>query len=56
MAPQIAAERLNKKESPVGQQAELIATPFGNLTRPEIREWERMLGRKLLRAGITMGR
>ena len=37
MAPQIAVGHLNKKESPVEQQTELIATPFGNVTRPEIR-------------------
>jgi hypothetical protein len=48
MAPQIAVGNLNQKDSPI-EQTELIATPFGNLTRPEIREWERMLGRKLLR-------
>jgi hypothetical protein len=28
---------------------ELIATPFGDLTRDEVREWEKMLGRRLLR-------
>jgi|HubBroStandDraft_5_1064220.scaffolds.fasta_scaffold39078_2 hypothetical protein len=28
---------------------ELIATPFGDLTRDEVREWEKMLGRPLLR-------
>jgi hypothetical protein len=28
---------------------ELIATPFGHLTRDEIREWEKMLGRPLLK-------
>ena len=49
MAPQIAVGHLNKNVSPVEQQTELIATPFGNLTGSEIREWERMLGRKLLR-------
>jgi hypothetical protein len=27
---------------------ELIATPFGHLTREEIREWEKMLGAPLL--------
>jgi hypothetical protein len=32
MAPQIAVGNLNKKESPVERQSELIATPFGNLT------------------------
>jgi hypothetical protein len=28
---------------------ELIATPFGRLTRDEVREWEKMLGRPLLK-------
>ncbi|HEY0703365.1 MAG TPA: hypothetical protein VGD60_11405 [Candidatus Acidoferrales bacterium] len=31
------------------QDPELIPTAFGDLTRGEIREWERMLGRRLLR-------
>lgn len=53
MAPQITVGHLNKKDSRVEQQTELIATPFGNLTKPEIREWERVLGRKLLRLPKT---
>jgi hypothetical protein len=28
---------------------QLIATAFGNLTHAEIRDWEKMLGRRLLR-------
>jgi hypothetical protein len=32
----------------VGSEHELIATPFGHLTRDEIREWEKMLGAPLL--------
>ncbi len=28
---------------------ELVPTAFGNLTRAEIRDWEKMLGRRLLR-------
>jgi hypothetical protein len=31
-------------------QPELIATTFGNLTRAEVRGWEKMLGRKLMRS------
>jgi len=30
-----------------GSEQELIATPFGQLTRDEIREWEKMLGCRL---------
>jgi hypothetical protein len=50
MASQTAL-RSNVKETPKHStsQAELIATPFGNLTRAEVKEWEKMLGRKLLR-------
>jgi hypothetical protein len=51
MATQTAISRSDVKENP--QHAEvppgLIATTFGNLTRTEIREWEKMLGRKLMR-------
>ena len=49
MASQIAVGQLNEKDSLAKPQPELIATPFGNLTKSEVREWERMLGRKLLR-------
>jgi len=43
-----------KSAEPVGQSSqndrnELIPTAFGNLTRAEIRDWEKMLGRRLLR-------
>jgi hypothetical protein len=40
-----------RKTSPdsTEKQSLLIATPFGELTREEIREWEIMLGRPLLR-------
>jgi hypothetical protein len=40
-----------RKTSPdsTEKQPHLIATPFGELTREEIREWEIMLGRPLLR-------
>jgi hypothetical protein len=31
------------------EKPELFATAFGLLTRAEIREWEKMLGRRLLR-------
>jgi hypothetical protein len=39
-----ASTSQKKNETP-----ELIATTFGLLTRAEIREWEKMLGRRLLR-------
>jgi hypothetical protein len=32
------------------EKPELFTTAFGLLTRAEIREWEKMLGRRLLRA------
>jgi hypothetical protein len=48
MAPQITVGQLSQKDSPADQM-ELIATPFGKLTGSELRDWERMLGRKLLR-------
>jgi len=35
------------------KQPLLIPTPFGELTREEIREWEIMLGRPLLRLPQT---
>jgi hypothetical protein len=38
-----------KAETLTEKQPELIATPFGDLTRDEVREWEKMLGRSLLR-------
>jgi hypothetical protein len=40
-----------RKTSPdsTEKQPLLIPTPFGELTREEIREWEIMLGRPLLR-------
>jgi hypothetical protein len=49
MATQTMPRLTVKEPQVVKPQPELIATPFGNLTRVEIREWERMLGRKLLR-------
>lgn len=48
-----AVAQPSKQESMVDQQTGLIATAFGNLTKPEIREWERMLGRKLFRLPQT---
>jgi hypothetical protein len=42
-----AAKNDLQKESEAGQK--LIPTPFGNLTSDEIREWEEMLGRPLVR-------
>jgi hypothetical protein len=46
----MATQTANLKEPHhADQQPELIATTFGNLTRAEIRDWERMLGQKLLR-------
>jgi hypothetical protein len=44
-----------RKTSPdsTEKQSLLIATPFGELTREEIREWEIMLGRPLLRLPQT---
>jgi hypothetical protein len=32
-----------------GSEHELIATPFGHLTRDEVRDWEKMLGAPLLK-------
>jgi hypothetical protein len=50
MATQTVINRSNFKESlQTKAQPELISTPFGDLTRAELREWEKMLGRKLLR-------
>jgi hypothetical protein len=49
MATQTAINGSHLKEKTHSEQSELIATTFGSLTRAEIREWERMLGRKLLR-------
>jgi len=50
MATQIAISRSKPGEkAQLAEEAELIATTFGNLTRDEIREWEKMLGRKLMR-------
>jgi hypothetical protein len=50
MATQNVISGRNVKESePAKAQPELIATPFGNLTRAEVREWEKILGRRLLR-------
>jgi hypothetical protein len=46
----MATQTANLKETQhADQQPELIATTFGNLTRSEIRDWERMLGQKLIR-------
>lgn len=42
-----AAKNDLQKESEAGQK--LIPTPFGKLTSDEIREWEEMLGRPLVR-------
>ncbi len=41
-------ERIDTSQ-PKNETPELIATTFGLLTRAEIREWEKMLGRRLLR-------
>jgi hypothetical protein len=50
MATQIAISRSKPEEkAQLADEPELIATTFGNLTRDEIREWEKMLGRKLMR-------
>lgn len=50
MAAQTAISRSNLKEkSQLVEEPQRIATTFGNLTRAEIRDWERMLGQKLLR-------
>jgi hypothetical protein len=49
MATQTMPRLTVKEPQQVKTQPELIATPFGNLTRAEVREWEKMLGRKLLR-------
>jgi hypothetical protein len=49
MATQTVPRLTVKEPQGVQTQPELIATTFGNLTRAEVREWERMLGRKLLR-------
>jgi hypothetical protein len=50
MAAQTAISRSNLKEkAQPADEPELIATTFGNLTRAEVREWEKMLGRKLMR-------
>jgi hypothetical protein len=43
-----AAERVESAQKSESKP-ELIPTAFGNLTRAEIREWEKMLGRRLLR-------
>ena len=40
-----------KAETLTEKQPELIATPFGDLTRDEVREWEKMLGQRLMRLG-----
>jgi hypothetical protein len=44
-----------RKTSPESteKQTHLIPTPFGELTREEIREWEIMLGRPLMRLPET---
>jgi hypothetical protein len=49
MATQTVPRLTVKEPQGVQKQPELIATPFGNLTRAEVRDWEKMLGRKLLR-------
>jgi hypothetical protein len=51
MATQTAINHssLKQKAQHSETQPELIATTFGNLTRAEIRDWERMLGQKLVR-------
>jgi hypothetical protein len=50
MATQTAISRSKPQEkAQLAEEPELITTTFGNLTRDEIREWERMLGRKLMR-------
>jgi hypothetical protein len=50
MATQSAISRSKPQEkAQLTEESELIATTFGNLTRDEIREWEGMLGRKLMR-------
>jgi hypothetical protein len=50
LAIQTVINRSNFKESlQTKAQPELISTPFGNLTQAELRDWKKMLGRKLLR-------
>jgi hypothetical protein len=50
MGTQAAISRSNlNEEAEPAEEPELIATTFGNLTRAEVREWEKMLGRKLMR-------
>jgi hypothetical protein len=50
MATQTVIDRSKTEEKTQrAEELELIATTFGNLTRDEIREWERMLGQKLVR-------
>jgi hypothetical protein len=52
IAPQTAINHSNlKQKAQHSEEAkpELIATTFGNLTREEIRDWERILRQKLVR-------